>query len=383
MRLSKTFSRTNKLLFLFALMLLLIGCKKEDAVEDSSAHEGAFSPVPLLPEVPFDYESIELPAHFDTNALSLYESFANPVDISNEGAALGRVLFYDNKLSANDLVNCASCHQQEHAFSDPRIRSIGFEGELSHRHSQTLVNLRWSRNLFWDHRVSGLENQVLLPIQDDLEMGMSLDDLVEKLQSTSYYPELFTSAYGDPNISAERISNALAQFITSIYSYRSKYDEAYYNDFASFTPEELAGKDLFFNGITRCNQCHSTALFFDPQARNTGMDYSEDLGLYEVTGNESDKGKFKTTTLRNIELTAPYMHDGRFATLTEAIQHYNQGMLPDPNLDDRLSVGSEPGGTPIEMNLSDEDVENMIHFLKTLTDEALVNDPMYSNPFLR
>lgn len=364
------------------LVFFLSACKKEDAGQLPGNRIDVLSPVPLLPEVPFDYAGIELPSHFQTNALSLYESFANPVDVSNEGAALGRVLFYDNKLSANDMVSCASCHQQEHAFSDPRIRSIGFEGELSNRHSQALVNLRWSRRLFWDHRANGLQNQVLIPIQDELEMGMSLDDLIAKLQTTPYYPELFSAAYGDETVTTERISNALAQFITSIYSFRSKYDEAYFNDFASFTEEELAGKDLFFNGDTRCNQCHSTALFFDPQARNTGMDYSDDLGVYEVTGNESDKGKFKTTTLRNIELTAPYMHDGRFETLTEAIQHYNQGILADPNLDDRLSVELEIGGTPVEMNLSDEDVANLVSFLKTLTDEALVNDPMYANPFL-
>ena len=153
------------------------------------------------------------------------------------------------------------------------------------------------------------------------------------------------------------------------------------NNFANFSEEELAGKDIFFNGETRCNQCHSTALFFDPQARNTGLDYTGDLGLYELTGIESDKGKFKTTTLRNIELTAPYMHDGRFATLTEAIQHYNEGILPDPNLDDRLAIGFEPGGTPIEMNLSDTDVANLVSFLKTFTDEALIYDPMYADPF--
>jgi cytochrome c peroxidase len=359
---------------------VFVACKKEDEQLERLNQTQDVRTL-ILPEVPYDYAGIELPPHFQTTALSLYENFANPVDITNDGATLGRVLFYDTQLSENNTVSCASCHQQLHAFSDPGIRSVGFEGDLSNRHSQTLVNLRWARRMFWDHRVTGLENQVLIPIQDPIEMGMNLDALTARLQATPYYPDLFNAAFGSDTVSAERIANALSQFITSIYSYRSKYDEGLMNNFANFSEEELAGKDIFFNGETRCNQCHSTALFFDPQARNTGLDYTGDLGLYEVTGIESDKGKFKTTTLRNIELTAPYMHDGRFATLTEAIQHYNEGILPDPNLDDRLAVGFEPGGTPIEMNLSDEEVANLVSFLKTFTDEALIYDPMYADPF--
>ncbi len=291
-----------------------------------------------LPDTPFDY-SVSLPGHFTTNVpgqplpTSINGTDNTPSDnpITNDGATLGRVLFYDKKLSANGTIACASCHKQDKGFSDDATLSSGFAGGTTRRHSMTLVNSRFYQRgrFFWDERAATLEEQVLMPFQDPVEMGMTLEQVVNKVQEQSYYPGLFLKAFGTQEINADRISKALSQFVRSIVSYSSKYDEGRTlsaspgANFPNFTAEENLGKSLFFqtipNGGGACFGCHTTEAFIsaNPGPQNNGLDAvsTTDVGAGGVFPNPIFVGRFKTTSLRNIELTAPYMHDGRFATL--------------------------------------------------------------------
>ncbi len=366
----------NKFALLFFASLLVLSCAKETPSEPEYTW--------TLPEVLIDY-SIETPevlpaflvdTYFDQNSLLGYE-------LSNEAIALGRVLFYDQRLSDDNTISCASCHQQANAFSSDVAFSEGIDGQLTPRNSMSLVNLRWNRFLFWDQRESSLDSQVLQPIVHPEEMNSDLAQLIIELSQIEGYPALFESAFDSPEITEEGISSALAQFIRAITSFDTKYDEGRLIDYTNYSSAELRGKDVFFNN--RCNQCHTGQSFFqagDP--RNNGLDSDPvDLGFYNVSGNENDIGKFKTMTLRNIEYTAPYMHDGRFKTLMEVVEFYNSGVQAHPNLDDRLTEEIEIGGTPIRLNFTQQQKEDLVAFLGTLSDESLLNDEKFSNPFPR
>lgn len=356
----------------------IISCKKEkpSIQEDESIKK------PTLPSTPYNYSQIDLPDYFSSGVLTFFESVPSSNPTTDAGATLGRVLFYDTQLSADGSVSCGSCHQQANAFAAGTAFSEGIGGATTVRNSMALFNLRYSRRFFWDRRVNGLEAQVLIPIEHPDEQALDLDLAVERISSISYYPELFEMAFGDAEVTSDRISRALSQFIRSMLSYRSKYDSGLANDFADFTEEELTGKDLFFNGETRCNQCHMTALFYTPGSMNNGLEnpYS-DLGVGAISGNSADNGKFKVVTLRNLGFTAPYMHDGRFSTLEEVVNHYNGNIVQQPNLDDRLTVGFVIGGTPIDPGLSEEEVSALVSFLRTLDDSYFVSDEKYADPF--
>ncbi|MGB1033042.1 MAG: cytochrome-c peroxidase [Flavobacteriales bacterium] len=360
---------------LFVVSFLLIACSKE-RTGTPRGH------VLDLPETLYNYAEQDLPPHFsESTALNLFENLGNHVEVSNEGATLGRVLFYDVALSANNSVSCASCHQQEFAFSDPRNLSLGHNSAFTARHSMSLENMLWERRFFWDNRTVGLTNQILQPIQDRNEMGMNLDSLEQKIQGMPVYEDLFIDAFGDSLVTSGRISDAIAQFCLSMISYQSKYDDGLYNDFVNFSESEKRGKDLFFNGETRCNQCHMTALFCNPTAVYSGLELDDDLGLYNETGNTDHIGVFQIPSLRNIEVTAPYMHDARFKTLDEVLEFYNHGVQAAPNLDDRITANFQTGGTPLQLNLSEQDKQDLIAFLKTLTDNQFLTDNKFSNPF--
>ena len=222
-----------------------------------------------------------------------------------------------------------------------------------------------------------------MPIQDAVEMGMTLPEVTGRLQAIPHYHPLFTNAFGNDSITHEHISRALAQFVRSIASYRTRYDAGEANGFADFTPLELDGKALFYNGATKCNHCHMTANFHNREARNNGLDaVYTDNGLGEFTGDSDDNGRFKVPSLRNAERTAPYMHDGRFNTLEEVVEHYNSGVQAHPNLDDRLTVEGMTGGTPLQMGLTLYEKQALVAFLKTLTDVPLLMDPRFSDPFM-
>ncbi|WP_306643651.1 cytochrome-c peroxidase [Sanyastnella coralliicola] len=366
-------------LCIISFVIVFAGCKEDNVLSPPPSNEKTLS----LPETPFDYEGITLPAYFtESGALDLFEAIPSDNPVTNHGATLGRVLFYDEILSVDGTISCGSCHHQEHAFADNDRFSEGLNGVITPRNSMAMFNLQYSRRFFWDRRTNGLENQVLEPIQHPEEMGLTLTEAVERVESQDYYPALFEAAFGDPTVTADRMSLALSQFIRSIVSYRSKWDEGYDIDFANFTELEAEGRELFFNGVTRCNQCHMTVQFYTPGTANTGLDENyADGGAGDVNGNPNDHGKFKMVSLRNLGYTAPYMHDGRFATLEEALEHYNSNIVAHPNLDDRLTYELTTGGTPIVMNLSESDIEALVAFLHTLDDPYMITEEMYANPF--
>jgi cytochrome c peroxidase len=300
------------------------------------------------------------------------------------GATLGRVLFYDTRLSANNTVACGSCHLQSHAFATPQRFSKGFEGKMTDRNAMSLVNLRFYTRgrFFWDERARSLEEQVLMPIQSKTEMGQDLTQLVALLAQDARYPELFSEAFGDAQITSGRIAKSLAQFLRSMVSYQSKYDEGLAkvlfvrDDFENFTAQENHGKNLF---LARCATCHlpggQDAHFIMTRPLNNGLDADfkhADGGVGDRTLVGADLGLFKSPSLRNVELTAPYMHDGRFATLEEVVDHYSRNVKPHPNTDGRVRR---------RLNLTDADKAALVAFLKTLTDPKFVTDPKFSDPF--
>ena len=371
---------SNQLLYLLACIALLVGfagCRKE---EQSVATTG--TRLPYLPSMPYSYALPEMPEHFNAQLQQTAASILSDDPITDAGATLGRVLFYERGLSASRTISCGSCHHQEHGFADAWARSTGHTGLRTRRNSMHLVNQFYSRRQFWDLRATTLEAQVLMPIQDAVEMGLTLDEASERLRAMPYYPSLFTEAFGDDSITVDRMALALAQFVRSIVSYRTQYDVGEANGFVDYTPLEVDGKNLFYSGTTRCNQCHMTANFNNQDARNTGLDMEyTDNGRGEVTGDPEDQGKFKIPSLRNVALSAPYMHDGRFNTLEEVVEHYNSGVQQHPNLDDRLTVEGSVGGEPLRMDLSANDKQALVAFLRTLTDEPLIVDPRFSDPF--
>ncbi|MEQ6124218.1 cytochrome c peroxidase [Pseudotenacibaculum sp. MALMAid0570] len=392
--------RTIKNTLLLVLAISLFACNNDDYVDittdgditnddgnGDTSDDDILAQTLNLPATSFNYANIQMPGHFLDNQLQNEDNTPNNNPITDAGATLGRVLFYDKKLSANNTVSCASCHVQENGFSDPNTLSIGFEGELTGRNSMGLSNAKFYNNgrFFWDERAATLEDQVLMPIQDAVEMGLTLEELVDKVSAEGYYRILFDRAFGDENITSERISLALAQFVRSMVSYESKFDAGMaqvgnpQQNFPNFTPSENLGKNLFFSNRTRCNDCHDTNAMVGDAPRNNGLDaVLTDLGVGGVTGNNNDRGEFKVGSLRNIELTGPYMHDGRFATLGEVIDHYDDGVQNSQDLDNRLRVG---GNQVRRLNLTPAERQGLIDFLLTLTDTNFITDEKYSDPF--
>lgn len=339
---------------------------------------------PSLPANLFNYANPNLPAHFTQNNASFgsvarTDNTPNNNPVTDEGATLGRVLFYDKRLSANDTVACASCHLQENGFSDPRQFSVGFEGGLTGRHSMALANATYydRGRFFWDERAATLEDQVLLPIQDSVEMGMNLNTLEAKLAETTFYGDLFQDAFGSSEITSDRISLALAQFVRSMVSFQSPFDDAFNNNGQftgnGLTQQEQQGRQLFFsnNNGPNCDACHETSAMSLDQPRNNGLDANTqaDQG--------AGGGQFKSPSLRNIAVRAPYMHDGRFNTLEEVIEHYNSGIQDHPQLANQL----QQNGQPERLNLSQEEKDALVAFLETLTDQVFLTDPKFSDPF--
>jgi cytochrome c peroxidase len=345
------------------------------------------SPLLKLPETPYHYAD-DLPSFYRSNPVRRLDNTPANNPITDHGATLGRVLFYDTRLSANNTVSCASCHRQENAFSDPRKFSIGFAGGSTDRHSMPLVDLRYYARgrYFWDERAATLEEQVLMPIQNSLEMGQNLPTLVNVLSSDMHYPALFKNAFGDETVTPQRVSSALAQFARSLVSYRSRFDRGLQRagaidaDFDNFSAAENRGKSMFLN---RCAQCHlppgQGVIFSSQQTQNNGLDANtnvQDLGVADITFNRFQAGEFKAPSLRNIEYTGPYMHDGRFATLEQVVEHYSSGVKNHPNLDRRTGP---PGGR----RMSPADKSSLVAFLKTLSDPEFIKDPRFSDPFER
>jgi cytochrome c peroxidase len=321
-----------------------------------------------------------------TTALDLPETpYSYDGGSNSHVATLGRVLFYDQNLSINNSISCATCHKQVLGFADNAPLSKGFENRLTSRNSMPIQNLGSAFGftpLFWDGRENNLHQMVLKPIVNHVEMGINdLDKLSLKLQSIPYYQDLFQNAYGSPEVTGQRLSESLATFLLNIRSNNTKFDR---NNMGTeeLSAIELRGKELFFDTYD-CNNCHvvqnPSGYIEAGTFANIGLEevYS-DPGLATVTKNSFDEGKFKIPSLRNVTLTAPYMHDGRFETLEEVLDFYSEDISTNDNLDFRLR---DQHGAPMKFNIPESDKQAMIAFLNTLTDASMISDPRFSNPF--
>ena len=341
----------------------------------------------LLPLTPANYANQPLPPTFLQQPIIGQDNTPANNPVTNNAATLGRSLFYDNRLSLNQTVSCSSCHQPAAGFSDPRPFSVGFNGGLTDRNSMGLTNARWYQRarFFWDERAATLEDQVLQPIQNSVEMGMTLPALVTRLSAEPFYATLFTNAFGDPTVTSDRISKALAQFVRSIISTNSRYDQgrAAGVNFTNLTAQENEGRILFTTPtLANCAACHGTDNFIPgANINNNGLENPYiDKGRGAVTNRPQDEGLFKVPSLRNIELTGPYMHDGRFATLEAVVEFYNSGVVAHPNLSGPLRDG--PGSNqPRRLNLTAAQKAALVAFMKTLTDTSVTTDPRWQDPF--
>jgi cytochrome c peroxidase len=328
------------------------------------------------------------------------------IGVTDAKAKLGRVLFYDKQLSINNAVACGSCHHQSQGFADGgEALSKGHQEGLTTRNSMSIVNPGMVRSgMFWDRRESSVRTMSLNPVQNHIEMGMeNLSFLEAKLSKIDYYAPLFQEAYGTTKVTSNNISDAMTAFLRSMVSWDSKFDQGVKNKFANFTSEEKQGMDLFMGKATdvtgtgisfgtvatgACNNCHSAPMFNDGNTVNAYYDVDFfagltgggiDIGLDKQSKDPGAKnGGFKIPTLRNVELTGPYMHDGRFKSLEEVIDHYSEGIKASPNLSSRLK---ETNGSPKKFNFTPSEKKALVAFMKTLTDRTFVSDTKYSNPF--
>ncbi|MBO2007437.1 cytochrome-c peroxidase [Hymenobacter negativus] len=331
--------------------LLLSSCQKQ--ADDAAA---------LTEQVP----GATQPANFPAMAYALSQ---NPPDKAT--FELGRTLFYDARLSRDSTVSCGSCHQQFAAFANAsHALSHGVGNRLGTRNSPALHNLRWRRELMWDGAVANLENQPLAPFTNPLEMGETLSSLLAKLNGDAEYRRRFTAIYGPGPIDSYRLLRALSQFLAALTSSNSRYDKAVRHEGGTtLSASESRGIALV---ASKCASCHATDLFTDESYRNNGLDaaFPRDSGRAQISGQPADVGRFKVPTLRNVALTAPYMHDGRFQTLAQVLAHYDHGVIASPTLDPAL----RPPGGRLGIALTTQEQDDLLAFLQTLTDQSFITD---------
>lgn len=379
--------------------LLLVSCVEDrvDLTKVSYTEEeyGIISEYLNLPMARASF-AVAFPKHMARNGAVVPE-------IDDAKATLGSVLFYDKQLSANNKVSCASCHKQSLAFSDDVAFSKGFSGQLTKRNSLSLAstpNFESSYNggsssvffpgmqagFFWDERAFSIAEQSKITLEDDIEMGVNMYELADKLETIPYYQVLFSKAYGTSQVDPAKITDALEEFINSFVSVSSPFDKGLnqqsnpFADFANFSRQENLGKSLF---NTHCSGCHaSNFTTLAETTANNGLDLDyEDRGLGARTNLAQDNGRFKVPFLRNVALTAPYMHDGRFATLAEVIDHYSSGIQDHPNLDVRLRDRFDTQAGPLRLNFSDEEKAALVAFLHTVTDNKFIQEERFADPF--
>lgn len=316
------------------------------------------------PDQPDDFKGFVKPDHFPA---PWYLAENNP--ITKDGFELGRRLFFDPVLSVDSTIHCGTCHAQVHAFADHGAAlSLGVQGRLGLRNSPGLYNLAWFPSFMWDGGINHIEVMPIAPITDHNEMDETLANVVEKLKRSSFYPELFKKAFGTDQITDQRMLFALAQYMSLLISSNSAYDH-YVTGTGTLNARELNGLSLF---RTHCESCHKEPLFTDFSFVNNGLDsVYADAGRGRITQLAADSGAFKVPSLRNVELTYPYMHDGRLYTLDAVLEHYTGGVLQNGRLDARLQGN---------ISLSQQEKEDIILFLKTLTDYEFLSDLSISQP---
>jgi len=362
---------------------------------------GAAACTPDSPDAPSGGGTVHTPTPYDLQVPANFPPMTIPADnpLTEEGVALGRYLFYDERLSLDSSQSCATCHAQLFAFTDNgNAVSTGVDGSVGTRSSMALMNLGWSTAFFWDGRSPTLEDQVLHPVINPIEMKETWPHVVQKLQADPAYPTLYQRAFGTTTIDSVRTAKALAQFLRTMISGNSKYDKVQRGE-AAFTPDEAEGFFLFQaeggpvgqviylpgggqvvgQGGADCFHCHTNAagLFTDEQFHNNGLDAQfSDLGRGGITGDPFDMGKFKTPTLRNVAVSGPYMHDGRFTTLQQVVDHYDDGGTPSATVDPFMKF-TDPDNT---LGLTAQKKQQLIAFLNTLTDWEFLTNPLFQDP---
>lgn len=344
---------------------IILSCKKDKV---------SYTSTPYVIDIPTHFPDMPIPAD-------------NPMTV--EGVELGRALFYEKQLSGDNTMSCATCHSPEYAFSDNDQFSAGITGQLGNRNSMALINLGWQNFFFWDGRAATLEQQILQPVPNPIEMHQKWPDAVAKLEASNDYQTMFFKAFEEPGIDSIKVSKAIAQFLRTLISAESKFDVMYKSQngislnsseqavLNTVTAEEWGGYDLFqdLNGGD-CFHCHNGPFMQVQKFSNNGLDDNfTDLGRAMVTQNPNDEGKFKVPTLRNIALSAPYMHDGRFQTLDEVIEHYSSGIHQSATIDPLIEFAFQ-GGVQLDAN----EKQLLKAFLLTLTDESFVNNPAFQEP---
>ena len=321
---------------------------------------------------------LEIPELFEANILNPVIPIDNPQTI--EGIALGKKLFFDPILSGNNTQACANCHAPESAFTDNDRFSEGIDGVLGNRNAMPLFNLAWNydEKFFWDGNSFSLEHQAFVPVTDPIEMKSTWPQVEQKLQNHSEYSNLFNAAFGTSTIDSTLVTKAIAQFERTLISSNSKFDKFLLGQ-ATLTPEEQNGFDVFMDEARGdCFHCHGSdknPLWTDNIFHNNGLDETfTDLGLGAVTGDPADNGKFKSPSLRNLEFTAPYMHDGRFSTLEDVINHYSEGLKNSSTIDPLMKKVAQGG-----VGLTDQDKADLKAFLLTLSDFEFINNPVFLN----
>ena len=338
-------------LFTAASSALLNACKKKDVAKNNAA------PTKINFDVPPGFPQPK------------YNFAGNP--LTKEGVELGRKLFYDGRLSKDGNFPCASCHQQFAAFATfDHDLSHGFDNAFTTRNAPALYNLAWQSEFHHDGGINNIELQPLAPLTATNEMAETVESVINKLKQDAQYKDMFRAAYGDETINSQRMLKALAQFSLTLVSANSKYDKVKRGE-AFFTSPEQSGYAVF---QAKCASCHVEPLFTDFSYRNIGLPvntYFNDYGRMRITNDKLDSLKFKVPSLRNVALTFPYMHDGRFSTIQDCLNHYRNGMVQSPSFDP--SLGNR-------IALSNLDVNNIVAFLKTLTDSSFIKDPRFAQP---
>lgn len=353
------------LFIIFIVLVTFFSCKKDNV---------SYNPTPYLLKIPSHFPDMIIPAD-------------NPMTV--EGVALGRKLFYEKRLSGDNSQACASCHAPANAFSDPNQFSTGIDGLEGNRNSMALINLGWQTSYFWDGRAQTLEQQILGPVVNPIEMHESWPNAVKKLNADMEYRNMFYRAFGESGIDSIKVAKAVAQFLRTMISGQSKFDVMYKFEnnlsltsaeqgiYTTVTAEEWAGYDMFksLNGAD-CFHCHNGPLMQVQKFSNNGLDATfTDIGRGGVTGNPNDNGKFKVPTLRNIAYSAPYMHDGRFTTLDDVINHYSFDIVNSPTIDPLIEYAFQGG-----VQLDAFEIDLIKKFLLTLSDPTFINNPDFKEP---
>ena len=343
-------SNTN----LFMFVLFAVGCSDDEQIKEKD-------PTPVTLVTPANFPE---PAH---------DLAANP--LTEEGIALGKMLFYDPALSRDNTISCGFCHQQATAFTHHgHDVSHGIGDQLGRRNSLPVQNLLWYRNFFWDGGVHNLDLVPLNAISNPVEMDEETANILGKLEGQQKYKDLFKAAFGSEEINSTRFLQSLTQFMATVISANSRYDKYVRNEGVEMTPNELKGEVLFRQ---HCGSCHATDLFTDQSFRNNGFstvgDLLKDAGREEITLNADDRGKFKVPSLRNVAYTAPYMHNGKLNSLQDVLNFYVSAVQTSSTLDPLLIQNGQPG-----INLTIDESNNIIDFLKTLTDEQFLSDRRFS-----